>query len=284
MKHRIIHILILLFSINGIAQEHAIRSVEQDKFDVYFDFNESKINVIEKEKILNWYIKNSNIEVSKIYGYCDWVGPNKYNDSLSVKRVKEVYNFLIKNNIVVYDNYEALGFGEDFQQSKKQSKNRKVTIFYNRKDEINSINSLEPIINGAKTDDKIVNETFSEKIMDAKKGDIIILKNIYFKNRSAKIVSESQNSLYELLCAMQNNPNLKIEIQGHICCQLVSDIEDISTLRAKAIFVYLVQNKIKRTRILYKGFGITKPIHPIPEKNPQEEEENRRVEILILEN
>ena len=284
MKHRIIHILILLFSINGIAQEHAIRSVEQDKFDVYFDFNESKINVIEKEKILNWYIKNSKIAVSKIYGYCDWVGPNKYNDSLSVKRVKEVYNFLIKNNIVVYDNYEALGFGEDFQQSKKQSKNRKVTIFYNRKDEINSINSLEPIINGAKTDDKIVNETFSEKIKDAKKGDIIILKNIYFKNRSAKIVSESQNSLYELLCAMQNNPNLKIEIQGHICCQLVSDIEDISTLRAKAIFVYLVQNKIKRTRILYKGFGITKPIHPIPEKNPQEEEENRRVEILILEN
>jgi outer membrane protein OmpA-like peptidoglycan-associated protein len=129
-----------------------------------------------------------------------------------------------------------------------------------------------------------MNETFSEKIKDAKKGDIIILKNIYFKNRSAKIVSESKNSLYELLCAMQDNPNLKIEIQGHICCQLVSDIEDISTLRAKAIFVYLVQNKIKRTRILYKGFGITKPIHPIPEKNPQEEEENRRVEILILEN
>lgn len=284
MKHRIIHILILLFTINGIAQEQIARLIEQDKFDVYFDFNQPKINAIEKEKILNWYSKDSNIEVSKIYGYCDWVGSNKYNDSLSVKRVKEVYNFLIKNNIVVYNSYEAIGFGEDFQQSKKQSKNRKVTIFYNRKDKVNSINSLEPIITGAKTDDKIINETFSEKIKEAKKGDIVILKNIYFHNRSAKIVSESQNSLYELLCAMQDNPNLKIQIQGHICCQLVSDKEDISTLRAKAIFIYLIQNKIKRTRILYKGFGVTEPIHSIPEKNPQEEEENRRVEILILEN
>lgn len=293
MKQKIIQIILFFFTINGFAQVLTINGYVQEQFDVYFDFNQPKINKSEKDKILNWYSKDPNIEVSKIYGYCDWVGSNRYNDTLSINRVKEVYNFLIKNNVVVYDNYEAIGFGEDFQQSKTQSENRKVTIFYNKEADTNKQSNKqskeEPIIVEAvdaiaKTKEEIQNETFTEKISDAKVGDVVTLKNIYFKNRSAKIVSESQNSLYELLCVMQNNPNLKIQIQGHICCQLVTDFEDISTLRAKAIFIYLVQNKINRQRILYKGFGITRPIHPIPEKNPQEEEENRRVEILVLEN
>jgi outer membrane protein OmpA-like peptidoglycan-associated protein len=34
----------------------------------------------------------------------------------------------------------------------------------------------------------------------------------------------------------------------------------------------------------YKGYGVSRPIHPIPEQNSLEEDENRRVEILILEN
>ena len=34
----------------------------------------------------------------------------------------------------------------------------------------------------------------------------------------------------------------------------------------------------------FKGYGVTRPVHPIPEKNTQEEDENRRVEILIVEN
>ncbi len=34
----------------------------------------------------------------------------------------------------------------------------------------------------------------------------------------------------------------------------------------------------------FKGYGVSRPIHPIPEKNALEEDENRRVEILIVEN
>ena len=34
----------------------------------------------------------------------------------------------------------------------------------------------------------------------------------------------------------------------------------------------------------YKGYGTSRPIHKIPERNETEADENRRVEILILEN
>ena len=83
---------------------------------------------------------------------------------------------------------------------------------------------------------------------------------------------------------MEENPKLKIEIQGHICCQLVTDVGDVSTARAKAIYNFLIRNKISRERMTFKGFGTSKPVHKIPERNEDEANENRRVEILIVEN
>jgi outer membrane protein OmpA-like peptidoglycan-associated protein len=123
-----------------------------------------------------------------------------------------------------------------------------------------------------------------ESIKNAKVGERIKLSNIYFYNNSAQTVSKSQTTLYDLLCVMEDNPKLKIEIQGHICCQIETDINDVSTARAKAIYNFLIRNKIDRTRMSYKGFGTTRPIYPIPEKNEIEANENRRVEIMIVEN
>lgn len=123
----------------------------------------------------------------------------------------------------------------------------------------------------------------SKQIRNAQAGETIKLPNIYFYNNSARIVPKSNKSLYELLCALQENPKLKIEIQGHICCQQVFDLNDISTARAKAIYNFLLRNKISKSRMTFKGYGTSKPVHKIPERNSTEEDENRRVEIMILE-
>ena len=46
-----------------------------------------------------------------------------------------------------------------------------------------------------------------------------------------------------------------------------------------------IYNKgIEKIRLSYKSFGSTKPIHKIPEKTEEESNENRRVEIQIIEN
>ena len=261
MKQQFILFLLILFSVNSFGQE---------QLEVFFDFNKSEINESAKQKLETWIAADKEVEVSKIYGYCDWIGTNPYNDTLSLKRVDAVYKFLKSKNITVLDNYEVKGFGKDFKQSKIQSENRKVTIYFQKK------KVIIPTSEG--------NKTLDERVKIAKKGDVLILKNIYFFNRSAKIVPDSKPVLYELLCVLEENPNLIIQIQGHICCQLVSDFEDISTARARAIYVFLAQNKINRKRLSFKGFGVSKPIHPIPEKTEQEADENRRVEIMILEN
>ncbi len=232
------------------------------KLDVYFEFDRADITDEAATRINNFV--NKDAAVSRIYGYCDWKGSNAYNDSLSIRRVRAVYNFLVSKGVKVRENFEARGFGENFEQSPVQSENRRVTI------------EFEMPAPPSET-------TLTESIRGLKAGDKIRLKNINFHNNSAVIRSSSQPILYELLCIMEENPTLKIEIQGHICCQLREDANDVSTARARAIYNFLIRNKINRKRLSYKGFGISQPIHPIPERTEAEADENRRVEIMIVE-
>lgn len=241
----------------------------QGKIEVFFDFNKYEITAMASQKLNDWIASNSSQQVTKIYGYCDSKGTQSYNDSLSIKRVQSVRDFFLKNGVTVLKEYEIKGFGEDFIQSKIQSENRKVILYFEKKPVV-----LPP---------PVVYNTLKEKVFHAKIGDQIVLKNIYFKNKSPIIVPNSKPLLYELLCVMEENPTLKIQIQGHICCQLVGDFDNISTSRARAIYIFLLQNKINRKRMTYKGFGISKPLHQIPEQNDQEADENRRVEIQIVE-
>lgn len=258
-------IALILFSLPIFSQE---------KLDVYFDFDKYDLNDATIKKINSWIAIGKNYEVVKLYGFCDWKGTNLYNDTLALKRVNMVYNFLKKSKITVKNDIEIRGFGENFEQSKIQDENRRVTIIYEE-------------VKKKIVEDKVVpvdEREISEKIKTAKKGEIVKLDKIYFYNNSAKYVPSSQNSLYELLCAMNDNPNLVIEIQGHICCKSPNQVDVISEARAKTIYNYLIRNKINRKRMSYKGYGVSRPIHPIPEKNAQEEDENRRVEIMIVEN
>lgn len=245
----------------------------QRTLNVYFDFDTSALNEVALKKINSWIAEGNNYQVTKLFGFCDEKGTNSYNDSLAMKRVTEVYNFLKASQIDVTKDIEIRGFGEDFEQSKIQSENRRVTIIFKEK----STKSLQD--NLVASDEKL-----SDKIKNSKSGDLIKLKNIYFFNNSAKTVPKSEPVLYELVCAMNDNPRLIIEIQGHICCKRPDEVEVISTARAKAIYNYLIKNKIDRNRMTFKGYGVSKPVHPIPEKNAQEEDDNRRVVILIVSN
>lgn len=263
MKIKSLLILIIFNSIFVFSQE---------RIEVFFDFNQYNLTTEARSKFNTWIANNDNIEVSKIYGFCDWVGSNQFNDTLSLKRISTVFNYLKEHQIAIKPDYQLIGFGENFEQSKNQSENRKVIIIYER------INPVPPEVNIKKE------PTLSEAVKNAKPDDKIKLQNINFLNNSARIVPKSKPVLYELLCVLQENLNLKIEIQGHICCQLEHDVNGISTARARAIYNYLVQNKISRKRLQYKGYGVLNPIYKIPENNEFEENENRRVEILIIEN
>jgi outer membrane protein OmpA-like peptidoglycan-associated protein len=242
----------------------------QEKTEVFFDFNKYSLNPASLTSLNDWILKHPKSKVLKIYGFCDWKGTNAYNDTLSLQRIQTVFDYLIENKIQVDTNYLIKGFGENFTQDKNQALNRKVEIIYSNL-QLESVEQTKEI-------------TLSEQLKTAKKGDLVRLKNINFYNNSARIVPKSKSILYDLLCVLEENPNLKIEIQGHICCQLSKNRDHIATARAKAIYNHLILNKIQRHRLTYKGYGVSQPLYNIPEKNTFEEDENRRVAIKIIEN
>lgn len=241
----------------------SLKSLGQQELVLYFDFNKEMPNEQSIMKYKEWIAQHKEVEITKLLGYCDSIDTKEYNRKLAERRIATVQSLLNSSGVKVKEDVIRVAFGKEFKQSKIQAENRKVTLFYTE--------ITQPI-----------QSELSEKIAKAKVGETVKLPNIYFFNNSARILPKSEASLLELLCVMEENPTLKIEIQGHICCQTVFDVNDVSLSRARAIYLYLIRNKIDRKRMTFKGYGSSKPIHPIPEKSAQEEEENRRVEVLIL--
>lgn len=254
----ILNLLLLFVSLQAAAQH---------KFEVFFDFNKDIPSHESGIHLQNWIAANNNVIIQRIYGFCDSVDRNDYNKELASRRIHSVIKILEQHKLAVSPNVELNPFGEDFEQSRIQAENRKVAIFYD--------------FPKPKTE---VTSSLTDQVKEAKPGDLIRLSNMKFYNNSAVMVPESKPILEDLLCILEDNPKLKIEIQGHICCQLERDINGTSTARARAVYVFLIRNGIDRKRLTYKGYGITKPIHPIPEQNAEQEDENRRVEIRIVQN
>ena len=237
----------------------ATLSFSQEKIEVFFDFNKDIPNVTSTEFFNIWMNENRDVEVVKISGYCDSIDNSAYNKDLASRRIKSGLENLKMSKIEINPKVVIDNNGKDFKQSKNQAENRKVVIYFNR-------NKL------------------SNSISKSNKGDLIKLRALNFYNNSDVIVPKSQPVLKELLDIMKSNLKLKIEIQGHICCKLPNQEDTISEARAKAVYDYLIKNKIDKGRMTYKGYGVSKPIYKIPEKNDFEADENRRVEILIIEN
>ncbi|MGG7034269.1 MAG: OmpA family protein [Flavobacterium sp.] len=298
---------IFLFVLGFIANISA-----QEQFSVYFDSNKYELNKSQIKRLNNWLEINKDSKVVGAYGFCDEDGSTLYNDTLSQRRVDFVYN-LIKNKIKIREDFKSISFGELHSQSKVKAENRKVTLYYilpkDFSHEAEIVKVKEPVAENpietpkveipkkeVKYPEKMVFENpdgtettlvldtiFMKRLASAAKGDKLKVKNLNFVINTFAIVAESRPKLYELLYVLKNNPNLKIEIQGHLCCNPVDKV-DLSTQRAKAICNFLTSQGIERSRLSYKGFGSTMPIYPLPEKSEKERAENRRVEILIIDN
>ncbi|MEO8516376.1 MAG: OmpA family protein [Flavobacterium sp.] len=274
------YILFLLFF-------SVVKLSAQQKFEVYFDFNKEVPNEASVKDFQKWISENTNADISKIYGYCDSVDDKSYNKELSAKRISNVIQILRENNIELTKKTELKPFGKDFKQSENQNENRKVVIFYTLKNvPKNTIVTNEEIPSSGDLKSKIETErsTLTSKFKNAKKGDLIKIENIYFYLNSDRIVEKSMPLLSELYAILIKNPKLKMEIQGHICCNTNPGDLKLSTQRAQCIYAYLLEKEIFRKRLSYKGFGSSKPVYKIPEKNEIERLANRRVEILIVAN
>jgi OOP family OmpA-OmpF porin len=111
-------------------------------------------------------------------------------------------------------------------------------------------------------------------------GETIRLENIFFNSNKSELLVESFNELNLLVVYLNELPNSLIEISGHTDSSGNEEQNRLlSTARAKAVANYLISKNIETNRILYKGYGSSKPISD----NESEEGrlQNRRVEFVL---
>lgn len=225
-----------------------------------------------------------------VYGHCDSIGSLAYNDVLSQKRVSAVKAYLIGKGLDSLLIDQQKGYGKrkpltDNASAQHRWLNRRVELVAN-------LPEVKPVPPPVKQEIPVIEQSISKTIADTatRTGTRIRLKNLNFVGGMHTLLPQSYAVLDELLQVMKKNPQLVIAIEGHVCCipdegdgvDIALGTRNLSEMRAKAVYDYLLANGIAANRISYRGFGHKYPLTPFPEMSESDKVLNRRVEIRIV--
>jgi len=273
MKLLYFHFLVLGILLPGLCWAQA------DTLSIYFENDEYQFEIIELESLNHAPLyKNINIQA-----FADSNASDNYNQKLSEKRAYFTYYQLLKIGVSIENIDLVIGKGEISTITNTQDLNkcRRVDIIYQQIEE-----SAKP-----KADPEIIADIkLEEDFSEAEVGNTVKINNIHFQPGTHLILAESKPELDQLVHILNKNKQLKIEIQGHICCQydggdgfdLIAQNNQLSVNRAYAVYRHLIDQGIEASRLSFKGFGSSKKIYQ-NEKNDAQKIANRRVEIYILE-
>jgi outer membrane protein OmpA-like peptidoglycan-associated protein len=273
MKKLLLYLILFFCVFNSKAQDSIITTV--DTLKVYFEIDSFDLDAKEKQLLDGFAsIERDSIGFVKLYAFCDYLGTKDYNLTLAKQRAEQVKSLFqtqgIETNIKSYPIGQQLA--KSLSETKGNSKNRRVDVFVEHHRVIKQV--------------KPVNET-SRKIQKLAVGDQFVVKGMNFIGGQHFLTEGSKPKLDKLYKALEENPNIHIEIQGHICCQEKGDgtdhhtgLQNLSVARAQYVYDKLIEMGIDAERLSYKGFGASKKLYP-EERTTFQQQQNRRVEILI---
>jgi len=268
MSKRIVLHIVLMLTFASYSQT--------DTINLFYDIGVFKLNESNYDKIQNKLDSlndNLNYEV-EIISSCDFLGSNKSNLTLSSQRAITVRDLLIIKKNVSIKSITYRGIGElpaHHKNAKGIANHRKTSLIF--KDET---------------------EIVLENMASSKKGDVFVLRDIIFEPGRHFLKKESISTLNRLLKVLTENPDLEIELSGHVCCgrnksEMIDGYDkdsktyDLSENRARHIFKFLTLKHISPSRLSHKGYGFQKPLN-YPELTELDKKMNRRVEIKIIKN
>ena len=142
-------------------------------------------------------------------------------------------------------------------------------LFYSKNIDISNLKNYEEIID-------------SICITKVSVGSKIVLRNVFFDVDKAVLRPESEVELNKLYGILLHDPKMKIRIGGHTDNDASHEHNlKLSDARAHAVRDFLFNKGINSDRVLWEGYGETKPA--FPNDSPEHKQLNRRTEIEIVE-
>lgn len=236
-----------------------------------------------------------------VIGYADHLGSNEYNDVLSEHRAKNVKDYLQQMGIPGKQITLCVGRGEvprDMELPDGYAADRRVDIVnITGKAKVTAPQKTKqpgkqkkPTVELMESKDAVVfNSTVIFKPEAITAGQLFVLDRIFFHTGQHIIIEESLKELEALYKLLEENDNLVVRIEGHVCCvPPTTDALDIDTgeialslNRSRYIYQYLVKKGIAKERLSFVGFGKSRPLSR-NEYTMEQQDLNKRVEMRII--
>lgn len=297
MKGIFIQFMLLVLTGHSLLAQSQTHSIS-----LFYAVNESRseVNFKRLDSLLR-EIGTANKQF-KIFAYADFLSNPSYNLKLSQARLHNIKSHIQSREGKKATFTETKAFGDEYSKENQspfgEPNQRRVDVIINSIEERKKIGTT-PIetqqkkgtsIQKTQTQKEIT--TLQKNITELKEGESLAIEGLSFIPGRHILMKSSIPVLEDLLNTLTQKDELRVEIQGHICC-LTSDELDgldldtgeqkLSENRALAVYNYLVKNGIEPDRLTYKGYGHRYP-KVLVERTPEDEQTNRRVEIKILEN
>ena len=126
-----------------------------------------------------------------------------------------------------------------------------------------------------------IGDSLNIQLVPIKKGEVFIVKNLFFATNKTRILKTSEEALQDLYMYLARNPQVRLRIIGHTD-NIGKDAanQKLSEGRAYEVMKDLIERGIAPERLEAEGRGESQPI----DTNDTEEgrQNNRRVEVEIL--
>lgn len=280
---RIIYILLLIISVSGSA-------LSQTKVkSFYFMTNQVEPTLYSQNQfaLLRSSFEKGNIQIQEINAFTDSTGTRKSNDTLAMKRLTYFTQQLsltpsVKQNAYALERPYVLD---------RSINHRRVDIFYtmseqttmplneiaaNEQGHVELITEIDTLSNEHLINDPeiVLPSTINEFDNSLKNMKPLVL-DIQFVEGKSQLLESSQKEVKKLADYLNENPKVKAEVRGHVCC---GNNMTISKMRAKTVYKRLIKLGVEKDRLSYVGRSNLEPI-VFPEKTNTDRQKNRRVDV-----
>jgi outer membrane protein OmpA-like peptidoglycan-associated protein len=252
---KLLLVTVIYFAYFASAQ---CQDVNTSKYTLFFPLSSITLSKAMEDSIAEMFrdLNTSKIIYVDISCYSNEENNRIFNSALATRRAKAIADFVKTANLAPVNVVNYNGYPEN--PIKETTSEINITYFTER-----------PI-------PEIPKNTTGIDKAELLAGKNIRLKINFFPGE-ANLLPSASPYLAQLKQFLEENPEINIEIQGHVCC---NNNVDLSLDRAEEIYIKLQEMGIKKERLQYKGYGNTMP--SVPDTSDENREMNRRVEIKLL--
>ena len=178
----------------------------------------------------------------------------------------------------IMDALKQAGFQIEYQGAPEQLTAHKGNTWYTLENKGDYYDQIIVTIKEMKQEVEANAAGLSDEI---NKSGHVALYGIHFDTAKATILPDSESALGEIVNLMQQNPDLKLRVEGHTDSQGVPLANQmLSEKRAQAVVAWLTAHGVAAARLSAKGFGQDKPVADNSTEDGRAK--NRRVELAKM--